>query len=68
MADEVNPVLSDWELQQQAEQDEAQRRIANIHLEEAEKRLAKKKASDLGSMTDEELRRYTRKLAGYDAI
>jgi hypothetical protein len=67
MADETNTELT-WEQQQQAEQDEAQRRIANIHLEEAERRAEAKKVKDLGSMTDEQLRRYTRKIANYDAI
>jgi hypothetical protein len=66
MADETNTELT-WEEQQQLEQDEAQRRIANIHLEEAEKRAAAKKSKDLGALSDEQLRRLTRQW-GFDAV
>jgi hypothetical protein len=66
MADETNTELT-WEQQQQQEQDEAQRRIANIHLEEAEKRAAAKRSKNLGSLSDEQLRQLTRQW-GYDAI
>ena len=66
MADEQKELS--WEEQQQAERDAEYRRQAQIQLDVAETRAEAKKAKDLGSMTDEELRRYTRKLAGYDAI
>jgi hypothetical protein len=56
-----------WEEQQQKEQDDAQRRIANIHLEEAEKRAAAKREKNLGELSDDELRRLTRRW-GYEAI
>jgi hypothetical protein len=65
MADEQKELT--WEEQQQAEQDEAQRRIANIHLEEAERRQAARRAKNLGSMSDDELRRHTRQW-GYEAL
>jgi hypothetical protein len=56
-----------WEQQQQAEQDDAQRRIANIHLDEAEKRAAAKRTKNLGQLSDDELRRLTRQW-GFEAI
>jgi hypothetical protein len=67
MADEQKPELT-WEEQQQAERDAETRRQVQIQLDETEKHLAAKQVKDLGSMTDEQLRRYTRKLANYDAI
>jgi hypothetical protein len=66
MSDEQQIELT-WEQQQQQEQDEAQRRIANIHLEEAEKRAAAKRSKNLGSLSDDQLRRLTRQW-GFDAI
>jgi hypothetical protein len=57
-----------WEQQQQAEKDAETRRQVQIQLDETERHLEKKKTQDLGSMTDEQLRRYTRRIAGYDAI
>jgi hypothetical protein len=70
MSDEqtnTEPELT-WEQQQQAEKDAETRRQVQIQLDETEKHLEKKKTQDLGSMTDEQLRRYTRRIAGYDAI
>jgi hypothetical protein len=67
MANNTEPELT-WEEQQQAERDAETRRQVQIQLEETEKHLAANQVKDIGSMTDEQLRRYTRKLANYDAI
>jgi hypothetical protein len=67
MSDEQQTPELTWEQQQQQEQDEAQRRIANIHLTVAEERAAAKRSKNLGQLSDDELRRLTRQW-GYDAI
>jgi hypothetical protein len=64
--EQQNPELT-WEEQQQAEQDAAQARIANIHLDVAEKRAAAKREKNLGELSDDELRRLTRRW-GFEAI
>jgi hypothetical protein len=75
MSDEPNneqqtadPLLSAYDEQQLALEDALQRRRTRVQLEETEKHAEAKKAQDMGSWTDEQLRRYTRRLAGYDAI
>jgi hypothetical protein len=68
MADENIETELSWEEQQAVNQEIALRKLARISADENAKYAAEKKAQDLGSMTDEELRRYTRRLAGYDAI
>jgi hypothetical protein len=66
MADEQTE-LSDWEKEELAKQDAVDRRRINVELEEVEKRNAAKRAKNLGSMSDDELRRHTRQW-GFEAI
>jgi hypothetical protein len=74
MSDENNDLLSQadadldpYEKEAAAKQDAAERRRVAVELDAIEKWRAAKKAKNLGAMSDEELRHYTRQF-GFDAI
>jgi hypothetical protein len=64
----TEPELDEYEKAAAAKEEAALRKATRIQLDETEKHAEAKKAQDMGSWTDEQLRRYTRKIAGYDAV
>jgi hypothetical protein len=63
----ADPLAAAYDEQQLALEDALQKRRTRVQLEETA-RLAAEKVPDFGNMTDEQLRRWTRKIANYDAI
>jgi hypothetical protein len=64
---QTDPLAATYDEQQLALEDALQKRRTRVQLEETA-RLAAEKVPDFGNMTDEQLRRWTRKIDNYDAI
>jgi hypothetical protein len=63
----TEPEMDEWEKAQQAAKDAETRRAVQIQIDETEKHAAAKRTKNLGELSDDELRRLTRKW-GYEAI